>query len=105
MARPAPASHRRARRGGPAARRGTAASSRRRDGSPRRAARRDAASDEVGRPLAKLSQSTRTIAAMQVVLVEDDEAIARPLARALRREGYAVRVAATGAEALAEVDA
>jgi DNA-binding response OmpR family regulator len=42
---------------------------------------------------------------MQVVLVEDDEAIALPLARALRREGYAVRLATTGAEALAEVDA
>jgi DNA-binding response OmpR family regulator len=40
-----------------------------------------------------------------VVLVEDDEAIAGPLARALRREGYDVRLAATGAEALAEVDA
>jgi DNA-binding response OmpR family regulator len=42
---------------------------------------------------------------MHVVLVEDDDAIARPLARALRREGHAVRVASTGAEALAEVDA
>jgi DNA-binding response OmpR family regulator len=42
---------------------------------------------------------------MQVVLVEDDAAIALPLARALRREGYRVRVATTAAEALAEVDA
>lgn len=36
----------------------------------------------------------------RVLLAEDDEAIAEPLARALRREGYEVDVRADGAEAL-----
>ena len=36
----------------------------------------------------------------QVLLVEDDAAIADPLARALRREGYDVEVAGTGTAAL-----
>ena len=39
--------------------------------------------------------------AMRVLLVEDEDAIAEPLAEGLRREGFAVVCAATGAEALA----
>ena len=35
-----------------------------------------------------------------ILLVEDDSAISQPLGRALESEGYGVRVAATGAEAL-----
>jgi len=35
-----------------------------------------------------------------ILLVEDDSAISQPLGRALESEGYAVRVASTGAEAL-----
>jgi DNA-binding response OmpR family regulator len=38
---------------------------------------------------------------MRVLLVEDDESIAEPLAEGLRREGFAVVCAASGAEALA----
>jgi DNA-binding response OmpR family regulator len=38
---------------------------------------------------------------MRVLLVEDDESIAEPLADGLRREGFAVVCASTGAEALA----
>jgi DNA-binding response OmpR family regulator len=38
---------------------------------------------------------------MRVLLVEDDDSIAEPLAEGLRREGFAVVCAATGAEALA----
>jgi len=38
---------------------------------------------------------------VRVLLAEDDEAIAEPLARALRREGYDVELAATGPDALA----
>ncbi len=38
---------------------------------------------------------------MKVLLVEDDDSIAEPLAEGLRREGFAVQRAATGAEALA----
>lgn len=41
----------------------------------------------------------------QVLLVEDDAAIAEPLARAMRREGYDVEVAGTGAAALECVSA
>jgi two-component system response regulator RegX3 len=43
---------------------------------------------------------------MRVLIVEDEDAIAEPLAEGLEREGYEVRRAATGAEALAadEVD-
>ena len=37
---------------------------------------------------------------MPVLLVEDDEAVAEPLAIALRREGYPVQVCGTAAEAL-----
>jgi two-component system response regulator RegX3 len=37
---------------------------------------------------------------MRVLLVEDDESIATPLAEGLRREGFAVEHAATGAAAL-----
>lgn len=40
-----------------------------------------------------------------VILVEDDPAIAEPLARALTREGYQVRSHTTGGAALTEVDA
>ncbi|EEH63773.1 response regulator receiver domain protein [Gleimia coleocanis DSM 15436] len=40
-----------------------------------------------------------------VILVEDDSAIAEPLARALSREGYDVRSHDTGAAALTEVEA
>ena len=39
--------------------------------------------------------------AMRVLLVEDDDSIAEPLAEGLRREGFTVVCAATGAEALA----
>ena len=38
---------------------------------------------------------------MRVLVVEDEESIAEPLAEGLRREGFVVSVAATGAEALA----
>ena len=38
---------------------------------------------------------------MRVLLVEDDDSIAEPLAEGLRREGFAVVARATGAEALA----
>ena len=38
---------------------------------------------------------------MHVLLVEDEDAIADPLAEGLRREGFTVTRAATGAEALA----
>ncbi|MDH4158938.1 MAG: response regulator transcription factor [Actinomycetota bacterium] len=38
---------------------------------------------------------------VRVLLVEDDDAIAEPLARALRREGYAVELATTGQAAVA----
>jgi two-component system response regulator RegX3 len=37
---------------------------------------------------------------MRILLVEDEDAIAEPLADGLRREGYAVERAATGGEAL-----
>ncbi|MGH8829388.1 MAG: response regulator transcription factor [Jiangellaceae bacterium] len=39
----------------------------------------------------------------RVLLVEDDEAISVPLARAMRREGHDVEVAATGERALTQV--
>ena len=38
---------------------------------------------------------------MRILLVEDEDAIAEPLADGLRREGFVVERAATGAEALA----
>ena len=38
---------------------------------------------------------------MRILLVEDEDAIAEPLANGLRREGFAVERAATGAQALA----
>jgi two-component system, OmpR family, response regulator RegX3 len=38
---------------------------------------------------------------MRVLVVEDEQAIAEPLAEGLRREGFSVTVAGTGAEALA----
>lgn len=41
---------------------------------------------------------------MDVLLVEDDDTIAEPLARGLERQGFSVRRAADGAGALAEVD-
>jgi len=41
---------------------------------------------------------------MHVLLVEDEDAIADPLAEGLRREGFTVTRAATGAEALAASD-
>ena len=41
---------------------------------------------------------------MHVLLVEDEDAIADPLAEGLRREGFTVTRAASGAEALAAVD-
>ncbi len=37
---------------------------------------------------------------MRILLVEDDDSIAQPLAEGLRREGFAVDCAATGVEAL-----
>ena len=40
----------------------------------------------------------------RILVVEDDEAIAEPLARGLEREGYAVTRAATGREALDSTD-
>jgi DNA-binding response OmpR family regulator len=42
---------------------------------------------------------------MRVLIVEDEDAIAEPLAEGLEREGYEVRRASTAAEALAEGDA
>ena len=42
---------------------------------------------------------------MRVLVVEDEEAIAEPLAEGLRREGFAVTVASTAAEALAAAEA
>jgi two-component system, OmpR family, response regulator RegX3 len=42
---------------------------------------------------------------MRVLVVEDEEAIAEPLAEGLRREGFAVTVAGTAAEALAAAEA
>jgi DNA-binding response OmpR family regulator len=41
---------------------------------------------------------------MQVLIVEDDDAIADPLSEGLRREGYATRRVATGGAALARDD-
>jgi DNA-binding response OmpR family regulator len=41
---------------------------------------------------------------MRVLVVEDEEAIAEPLAEGLRREGFAVTVAGTAAEALAAAE-
>lgn len=41
---------------------------------------------------------------MRVLVVEDEEAIAEPLAEGLRREGFTVTVAGTGAEALAAAE-
>src|SRR4051794_20792810 len=41
---------------------------------------------------------------MRVLIVEDEEAIAEPLAEGLRREGFEVTCAATGAEALAAAE-
>jgi DNA-binding response OmpR family regulator len=38
---------------------------------------------------------------VRVLMVEDDDAIAEPLARGLEREGYEVLRSATGADALA----
>ena len=38
---------------------------------------------------------------MKILLVEDEDSIAEPLAEGLRREGFEVERAATGAEALA----
>ncbi|WP_083449873.1 response regulator [Luteipulveratus mongoliensis] len=40
----------------------------------------------------------------RVLLVDDDPAVAQPLARALHREGLQVSVAGTGAEALESLD-
>jgi two-component system, OmpR family, response regulator RegX3 len=42
---------------------------------------------------------------MRVLVVEDEDSIAEPLAEGLRREGFTVSVAATGAEALAAGEA
>src|SRR4051794_24415602 len=42
---------------------------------------------------------------MRILLVEDEDAIADPLAEGLRREGFEVERAATGEEALAATDA
>ncbi|MGD0716073.1 MAG: response regulator transcription factor [Gaiellaceae bacterium] len=42
---------------------------------------------------------------MRILLVEDEDAIAEPLADGLRREGFAVERAATGAAALAAAEA
>ena len=42
---------------------------------------------------------------MRVLVVEDEEAIAEPLAEGLRREGFTVTVAGTAAEALAAAEA
>ena len=42
---------------------------------------------------------------MRVLVVEDEEAIAEPLAEGLRREGFIVTIAGTGAEALAAAEA
>jgi DNA-binding response OmpR family regulator len=42
---------------------------------------------------------------MRVLVVEDEESIAEPLAEGLRREGFTVSVAVTGAEALAAGEA
>jgi two-component system, OmpR family, response regulator RegX3 len=42
---------------------------------------------------------------MRVLVVEDEESISEPLAEGLRREGFTVSVAATGAEALAAGEA
>jgi DNA-binding response OmpR family regulator len=41
---------------------------------------------------------------LRVLVVEDDDAIAEPLAHGLRREGYAVTRVATGQEALEQTD-
>ncbi|MEN3271625.1 MAG: hypothetical protein V7636_386, partial [Actinomycetota bacterium] len=38
---------------------------------------------------------------MEVLIVEDDDAVAEPLAKGLAREGFDVRRVATGADALA----
>ena len=42
---------------------------------------------------------------MRVLVVEDEEAIAEPLAEGLRREGFTVTLASTAAEALAAAEA
>lgn len=48
----------------------------------------------------RLEPTTEEVVA-RVLLAEDDETIAEPLARALRREGYEVQIAADGRAALA----
>ena len=72
-------------------------------------------STEVGKPRVRLRQGSvrvresaeahargfRQDAGMKVLLVEDEDSIAEPLAEGLRREGFTVELAATGAEALA----
>ena len=51
-----------------------------------------------------LSASPATMWTMDVLLVEDDDSIAEPLAEGLRREGFEVERVATGAEALAAAE-
>src|SRR5512143_197148 len=55
--------------------------------------------NDVSRPSASASPTIETV--HRLLLVEDDAAIAEPLARALRRDGYEVDWVATGAEAIA----
>jgi len=49
-------------------------------------------------------QCAKLAVVQRILVVEDDDAIAEPLARGLEREGYAVTRAATGEEALDNAD-
>lgn len=58
------------------------------------------AGQKFGKGRAPTGSAPATLVAVKVLLVEDDDAIAEPLATGLAREGFEVRRVATGADAL-----